>query len=991
MERGRALRAAPAVNAALRAVPRNPGLAIQRRFPVMSTVPSPKISSKAVLNQLRAIVGDANVLTGSDTDPYAKGYRYGGGTPRAVVRPRTTGEVSALLAYCNKHRIAVVPQGGNTGLVGASTADKSSSQIIINTSLLNKDVFVLDADAKTVTLGAGHVLDQVNERLESKGLMLPIDVGSSKSCQIGAMAATNTAGTCAGGYGNMASRTLTIKVVTADGTIREEIISHQASDTGLLQDNSFPHPSSPFLGSGGAFGIITEVKVQLAAIPKQEEAAVIVPRSRDDIPAIRAALQEEFGPAFVAFEGMSREALQLASKHAKLPNLLGDDPAPYALLAGVTSSQTAAEENLEQRLQGVMERLLEEGVATNVLMGKTQTYWDYRHNISDALAKEARESGGVLVATDIAVPIDKLGAFMEKATAKLGEDFPHLDITIAPFGHEKLGAVHYNIVCRSSISAETKRAMQEAVYDVAVYEFGGTFSAEHGIGPHNAWAYRKYISLARKAEASEWKRLYDPNGIMNPNAPYGLSSEHFAEPSAIRDALVDSLTKMYTREVPKFATLLKVVAETNAEENGGRVETPPIGHGAVRVSESEVGIVAPAFAILGLYPVNYYNLTVAGIPVHSTAFRPLDPDVRKNLFRMFASVVRPDALSEDKRKLVEELIAGRSNVDPRLAGLIETHREQGGLTEVQAHKLVEALVATFQKKQQAVVSRERYDALMAAHPIAADVAAFGSPHINHLTPVSTNIDACYKAMQKLGIPLISSIQGPPWWRKVPLFLNQASFIAPEEGFDFEGKPGTHTARFGEWETKDGVALTPKGRELYNQCMAKLGVPESDPGYKAALGKAFEGFPDDLEIMRKQGLVFITYHATEKGLAAKGRGTLPSSIDALIEGGYVGYNPIRYDDFLPVSAAGIFRSNMQEGTKAAQGKEPKQEQLERALGCPILDGDAMYAARQARSALAVAKQLGVSLPNEVAVSYHALVFSDPAATIAPTRRTVAARG
>jgi FAD/FMN-containing dehydrogenase len=471
---------------------------------------------------LNSIVGKANNLFGQDTEKYAKGYRYGQGAALRVVRPRTTDEVSQILKFCNKHNIKIVPQGGNTGLVGASTPDNSGEQIVLSTDLLNKDIFQLNNTQKTIRIGAGWVLDALNEKLSGHNLMLPIDIGSSGTCNIGGLIATNAAGTRSGRYGNAKSRVMELTVVLASGEVKKVSQANSPATSNQqpatpIQDNSHLDLTNPFIGSQGWLGIITEAVIQLETLAKKAESVILVPRDIMAINTIRAKFASAFGDGFTAFEGMSDLALQLVAKHIPSTKYLfaNEDIAHnYALLLEVSSNDP--HEDLEEKLLDIMGELLESGDVVTGLLGKAEIYWHNRHHISEALAK-----AGHVIATDIAVGNpDELGKFREEMIAELAAKYPHL--LIVPFGHEMIGALHFNLVWpkEKPLTAHDKRDIQSLIYDKVIHKYHGTYSAEHGVGPHNQWAYDKYTPKEIKAAAHALKEKYDPNGILNPNIHY---------------------------------------------------------------------------------------------------------------------------------------------------------------------------------------------------------------------------------------------------------------------------------------------------------------------------------------------------------------------------------------------------------------------------------------------------------------------------------------
>ncbi len=465
------------------------------------------------------------IISSVVTDTTAKaafenGYRYGKGNAQAILKPETNSEVSQILAYCNKHNISVVAQGGNTGLTGASTPDTSGKQIILSTTLLNRGLLEIDTKNKTALVGVAVVLDALNKKLAKHNLTLPIDIGSSGSCNIGGLIATNAAGTRAGRYGNTKSQTESISVILADGTAQEDIATKPSqSSSKLLQDNSKIDLLNPFIGSQGWLGIITSATMKLVDLPKQSASLLVVPANDDAVLQIREYFEEKHGDEFTAFEGMSDSALHLVSKHIpKSPYLFegDDDKKPehdYVLLIELASEKTDI--SLQDEIDEAFMDLFQLGLVITGRSDKPELFWHQRHHISEALKLE-----GQIIATDICVPQDRLSEFRIYTTKALEKKYPFVIAT--SFGHEMLGAAHFNIIWPKNkpLSAEEKSQLQDFIYDIAVNKFDGTFSAEHGIGPHNQKAYGRYTDKIIKEKSAELKQKYDPNRILNPNISY---------------------------------------------------------------------------------------------------------------------------------------------------------------------------------------------------------------------------------------------------------------------------------------------------------------------------------------------------------------------------------------------------------------------------------------------------------------------------------------
>tara|TARA_R110002020_G_scaffold23480_4_gene78050 strand:- start:2584 stop:3945 length:1362 start_codon:yes stop_codon:yes gene_type:complete len=429
----------------------------------------------------------------------------------------------------------------------------------------------------------------------------------------------------------------------------------------------------------------------------------------------------------------------------------------------------------------------------------------------------------------------------------------------------------------------------------------------------------------------------------------------------VRDRFSKAMSAMYQTEVPQYGTLLELVESVNQEtlsqqpelhrrlEAQGELARLSVErHGAIRVGTAdELSMLRRLFAVMGMYPVGYYDLSEAGVPVHSTAFRPIDDDaLAMNPFRVFTSLLRLELIeSEALRQRSEEILAKRDIFTPEARELIERHETQGGLTSAEADQFVKEALETFRWHQDATVDLDIYHALHDEHRLIADVVCFRGPHINHLTPRTLDIDEVQRRMPEMGMNPKAVIEGPPR-RECPILLRQTSFKALEESIRFAGDAqGTHTARFGEIEQR-GVALTPKGRALYDQLLnegRKQTAGLDNDAHQTVMKNVFAKFPDNDEAMRRECLAYFHYHLTAAGQAAKE--STSSDIEALIEQGLVEAQPITYEDFLPVSAAGIFQSNLGGEQNEAYAGNANRDAFEKALGAQVTDELSLYAERE----------------------------------------------
>lgn len=418
----------------------------------------------------------------------------------------------------------------------------------------------------------------------------------------------------------------------------------------------------------------------------------------------------------------------------------------------------------------------------------------------------------------------------------------------------------------------------------------------------------------------------------------------FISETDLRANFSAAMSAMYRTEVPAYGQLIDLVAKTNAavidrqsdfsqrlQAGDGLARLSAERHGAIRLgSAEELAMMRRLFALMGMHPVDYYDLSVAGIPVHSTAFRPITLQaLNENPFRVFTSLLRLDLISDETlRDIAGSIISKRQIFSTKMTDLIEKAEESGGVPQEDANAFITEALMIFKWRQTALVSKALYETLHDTHRLIADIVSFPGPHINHLTPRTLDIDAAQTEMHEVGLKAKAVIEGPPK-RACPILLRQTSFKALEETVAFQdGITGAHTARFGEIEQR-GIALTAKGRALYDSCLANARQqcsPAADGSnaeqYQTILADAFSEFPDNWHEMDRAELAYFY-----KGDTA-GNTTLI---------------PIIYEDFLPVSAAGIFQSNLGDNTAQKIEASSNQKLFETALGTAVADPFTLYAA------------------------------------------------
>jgi len=429
-----------------------------------------------------------------------------------------------------------------------------------------------------------------------------------------------------------------------------------------------------------------------------------------------------------------------------------------------------------------------------------------------------------------------------------------------------------------------------------------------------------------------------------------------ANGNQIRLAFAKALSTMYQQEVPLYSKLLSLVNAINLAHLGGDSISHPHQerHGAIRLGKaSELFNMRRLFALMNMYPVAYYDLSTAGLPVHSTAFRAINTsDLDINPFRIFTSLLRLEFIPDKSlRQEATAVLNKRALFNSELLTLIDLAETSDSFDEQQMQRLIELTLDIFKWHDTAAIELKLYKALKSSHPLIADIVSFKGPHINHLTPSTLDIDGVQQVMIDSGIKMKPHIEGPPK-RICPILLRQTSFTAIPEKISFKNKQGSieqglHTARFGEIEQR-GIALTPKGQQLYEQLIQK--VNKQSPCYNDELEHVFRVFPDDYLTLISEQLAYFSYHINRPNLNKMADlSTLKNKdINALIECGAVGFNPIIYEDFLPVSAAGIFNSNLDKTDQETHQPQGNKALFEKYMGCSIIDPFQLYKEQEKNS-------------------------------------------
>lgn len=460
------------------------------------------------LERFRRIVGPKGWSTDlKDMEPHLTDWRGSyTGSAAMVLRPRTTDEVRRIVKTANEFGISLVPQGGNTSLVGGSVPDQSSNQVVVSLTRM-RTIRSVDPLNYTITVDAGLVLAQVQDEAAKVDRLFPLSLGAEGTAEIGGVISTNAGGVNVLKYGNTRDLVLGIEAILPNGDVFNDL-------TGLRKDNTGYDLKQLIIGAEGTLGILTAATLKLfPSIKASATALAAVPSPKAAVQLLSLA-REASSDQVTSFEIITREALDVVFKH--IPGThdpLNKDYQWYVLIElGSPRSHDLLRRRLEDILTTAMDQnlVLDGALAANV--GQADTLWHIRHAISEAEQKE-----GPAVKHDISVPVSQIPAFVTASEAALKALNP--DIRLIIFGHIGDGNLHYNVQKWDEISAEDftelKPSVTETIYAL-VQKFGGSISAEHGIGQLKRDALAKVKPAETMAAMKAIKAALDPNGVMNP-------------------------------------------------------------------------------------------------------------------------------------------------------------------------------------------------------------------------------------------------------------------------------------------------------------------------------------------------------------------------------------------------------------------------------------------------------------------------------------------
>ncbi len=470
---------------------------------------------QTLLDTLRHIIGSAHVLTDGDLSAWTQDWRKrSSGKALAVLRPASTDEVAQIVkscaAYLTEHPdcgLSLVPQGGNTGLVVGSTPDESGQQILLSLQRMSA-VLSVDAANLTMTVQAGCILQNLQQRAEEADLLLPLSMASEGTCTIGGNLACNAGGTQVLRYGNTRDLCLGLEVVTAQGEIWRGL-------SGLRKDNTGYDLRDLMIGSEGTLGIITAATLKLYPQPAARLTAwTAVPSLQHAIELLTLA-RRHFDAGLTGFEVMGSFALSLVAKHFSQLHMPAHRDAPYCVLLEI--SDHVSETHAREQFEGLLEAALEQGLVTDAVVAESlaqvNQLWHIRESIPLAQPLE-----GLNIKHDISVPISSIAEFVRSTDALLQQAIP--GVRMVNFGHLGDGNLHYNVQAPEHMDparflAEHEKQVNTLIYD-SVTAFKGSISAEHGVGSLKVEQLEKYKSPVAIGMMRAIKRALDPQNLLNP-------------------------------------------------------------------------------------------------------------------------------------------------------------------------------------------------------------------------------------------------------------------------------------------------------------------------------------------------------------------------------------------------------------------------------------------------------------------------------------------
>ena len=465
--------------------------------------------TQAIISALQTLLGPQGVLTAAaDLEPYVVDWRgVYRGAAAAVARPANTAQVAAVMKLCAETGTPVVPQGGNTGMCGASVPNAAGNEIVLSLARMNK---IIDVDPlnNTLTAEAGCVLASIQQAAADAGRLFPLSLGAEGSCQIGGNLSTNAGGVNVLRYGNTRDLVLGLEVVLPDGRIWNGL-------RGLRKDNTGYDLKHLFIGAEGTLGIITAATLKLFPRPAANATAWMAVRDPEAALRLLALMRRHCNDRITAFELISRHSLELVWKHVPGTRDPLAEPSPWVVLTELADAGNEA--TLRADLERALETALQEELVVDAVIAESRSQAQALWHMRESIPEGARQEPVMVYRHDIAVAVGRIPEFIREAQAALEARFP--GVRLICFGHLGDGNLHYNAYLperlRSDAAARDAHDITETVYDI-VQQYGGSFSAEHGIGLSKVAELARYKSAVELDLMRTVKRALDPQGLLNP-------------------------------------------------------------------------------------------------------------------------------------------------------------------------------------------------------------------------------------------------------------------------------------------------------------------------------------------------------------------------------------------------------------------------------------------------------------------------------------------
>jgi FAD/FMN-containing dehydrogenase len=458
------------------------------------------------LNSIRDLVGPKGwIETMAKMEPYLREWRgLYQGTAAAVVSPASTDEVAQILKICNKAHLGVVPQGGNTGLVGGGVPDfPTGNGIVLSTQRLNV-IRNIDPLNQTMIVEAGVILAHIQQAAEDIGVFFPLSLGAEGSCHIGGNLSTNAGGVQVLRYGNARDLVLGLEVVLADGRVWDGLRS-------LRKDNTGYDLKHLFIGAEGSLGIITAAVLKMYPLPQAKETVLCGGADARNLLEVLQRLRASAGEVLSTFEIMNRFSVEIAEKHVPAARDPFECPhSQYALI------ELSGHDGIRETLETVLGQALEDGLIADALIATSGSQSDHFWAIRQAIPEAQKHEGGS-IKHDVSVPVSSVAEFLTKASDLVKSTLP--GVRICAFGHAGDGNIHFNL--SQPLGADTQAylencdAINRIIHDLVV-SMDGSFSAEHGIGQLKRKDLVRYKSDVEMDLMRTLKKALDPSNVMNP-------------------------------------------------------------------------------------------------------------------------------------------------------------------------------------------------------------------------------------------------------------------------------------------------------------------------------------------------------------------------------------------------------------------------------------------------------------------------------------------